>query len=64
MHRPMRFSRTLLLLAALCAATAVPLFVGYGLSSHDTRWVLHGAIAAAVAAGLMFLHVRLTRRGA
>lgn len=61
MHWPMRFSRTLLLLAALCAATAVPLFIGHGLSAHDARWIVHGAIAAAAAAGLMLLHVRLTR---
>lgn len=57
----MRFVNTLILLAALAAATSVPLFVGHGLSSHHTAWVLYGAIGAVTAAALMLLHVRTVR---
>jgi hypothetical protein len=60
----MRFTNTLVLLVALCAAAAVPLFIGHGLSSHHLAWVAYGGVAALVAAGLMFLHVRITRDAA
>lgn len=55
----MRFSNTLILLAALVAATAVPLFVGHGWSSHHTEWIVYGGVAAIASAALFFLHMRL-----
>ncbi|HSM36765.1 MAG TPA: hypothetical protein VK837_10250 [Longimicrobiales bacterium] len=57
----MRFANTLVLLVALCAAAAVPLFIGHGLSSHHYAWVAYGGVAAFVAGGLMLLHVRMVR---
>jgi hypothetical protein len=60
----MPFSHTLILLVALCAAAAVPLFIGHGLSSHHAAWIAYGGAAAVVAALLMWLHVRTAGDGA
>ena len=57
----MKFANTLILFGAAAAATATPLFVGHGLSSAHTDWVVYGAGAAAAAAALMWLHVRAAR---
>ena len=57
----MRFVNTLVLLVALCAATAVPLFIGHGLSTHHYAWVAYGGAAALAAGAMMLLHVRMVR---
>lgn len=61
----MRFTNTLILLAALVSAAAVPLFIGHGLSSRHLDWIGYGLAAAAAAVALMALHVRALgkRRG-
>ncbi|MEN8376626.1 MAG: hypothetical protein ABFS34_14360 [Gemmatimonadota bacterium] len=55
----MRFANSLILFAALVAAVAVPMFVGFGLSEHHNQWIAYGGAAAVLAAALILLHVRV-----
>ncbi|MGH7483902.1 MAG: hypothetical protein ACRELV_17265 [Longimicrobiales bacterium] len=58
----MPFFASLILLAALIAAVAVPLFLGHALSAHANAYLMFAGIAALAAAALMFLLARLDRR--
>lgn len=57
----MPFVNSLLLFAGLASAVCLPLFVGHGLSSHGTGWVLAGLGMGLLAAALLAVHVRLLR---
>jgi membrane protein implicated in regulation of membrane protease activity len=50
-----------LLLFAVCAV-ALPLFVGHGLSTHSTAWILAGVGFGVLAAVFAILTARLERR--
>ncbi len=58
----MRFVSTLLLLAAVVCAIGLPYFVGHGLALHSVGWVIAGVVSGALAAGLIFLALRLSPR--
>lgn len=59
----MPFINTLiLLLALLLAGAGVPYFVGYGLSAHGGPWIPLGLACGALAALLVWIHLRLLGR--